>query len=558
FVEVVVEMRVFVAVAVVILPEGVGVEVRHGDGLIRGGGSVVAVGVVLAYVVAGPLFIALAGIDAIPWIVPWRFGIEREFGFGEREQGRRMDVGRARHLLDDLGARVLGARARQNAQGRPNLLDPSLRQTTEEVFRRHIAEMRVGAEGVAGDARDEPAVASPDRAREDACEHLARDDAQALAVVREPAALGDRLDELRPGRMRRAIGLDRDVLGVESEDKQADQGHVVARIDLEALDQRLGAQRADDLSSLLGDLGTGLLRRRRVVASADRTILALCHVWLGDAEDHFVDLAVARIDREADLVALLRLRPGAIRSRRQFLAAVFVDLDPGAVLRHVRVDPRALGGDEGLAVDREAIVLCALGEKVFLPDDAEGLAFGLAEFAVPGEEARLLQRLAHLPPNNALALLGFELLPHRGLVLAQGGGNRAELAFPRHVARADLVENGGVDSRQQAQLADLAQGNRERAGDGLFRPVLGGETFDGAPQVHSRHRSADDILADRAHMVVVVGIFDEDINFREADRDGDADASRAIGDRQFAVLFRDDRRLKDTDGADAGGKRCVG
>ena len=58
-------------------------------------------------------------------------------------------------------------------------------------------------------------------------------------------------------------------------------------------------------------------------------------------------------------------------------------------------------------------------------------------------------------------------------------------------------------------------------------------------------------------MVVVVGILDEDVDLGEADRDGDADASRAIGDRQFAVLFRDDRRLEDADGADAGGKRRV-
>src|SRR5208337_4556483 len=251
--------------------------------------------------------------------------------------------------------------------------------------------------------------------------------------------------------------------------------------------------------------------------------------------------------------------PGAIRSRRQFLAAVFVDLDPGAVLRHVRVDPRALGGDEGLAVDREAIVLCALGEKVFLPDDAEGLAFGLAEFAVPGEEARLLQGLAHLPPNNALALLGLELLPHRGLVLARGRGDRAQFLFSRHVARADLVQNGGVDGRQQAQLADLAQGNRERGGDRLFGPVLGGEAFDRAPKVDGRDGGAHDILADRTHMVVVVGILDEDVDLLEADRDGDADAPRAIGDRQFAVLLlRDDRRLEDADRADAGGKGRVG
>src|SRR5208337_121358 len=200
-------------------------------------------------------------------------------------------------------------------------------------------------------------------------------------------------------------------------------------------------------SPLLGDLRARLLRRGRVVASVGRTILALRRFGLGDAEHHFVDRAVARMDRKADLVALLRLCPGAMRPRRKLLTAVLVDLDPSAVLRHVRVDPCALGGDEGLAVNFESIVLVSLGEKVFLPDDAEGLAFGLAEFGVLGEEVRLLQRLAHLPPNYALALLGLELLPHRGLVLARGGGDGSELAFPRHVARADLVENGVVDSR---------------------------------------------------------------------------------------------------------------
>jgi hypothetical protein len=59
-------------------------------------------------------------------------------------------------------------------------------------------------------------------------------------------------------------------------------------------------------------------------------------------------------------------------------------------------------------------------------------------------------------------------------------------------------------------------------------------------------------------MVVVVRIFDEDVDLGEADGDGHADAPRAIGDCQFAVRFRDDRRLKDADGADAGGKRGVG
>jgi hypothetical protein len=71
-----------------------------------------------------------------------------------------------------------------------------------------------------------------------------------------------------------------------------------------------------------------------------------------------------------------------------------------------------------------------------------------------------------------LALPGLELLPHRGLILSRGRGDRAQFLFFRHVARADLIENRGVDGRELTQLADLAEGNRERGGDGFFRPVL--------------------------------------------------------------------------------------
>ena len=148
-------MRVFVGVAAAILSEVVGVEARQGDRAFRGGGSFVALG--FADVVADPFLIVLAGI-VTPRIFPWRFGVEREFGFGECEQGRGMHVGRARRLLDDFGARVLGARAQQNAQARSDLLDPGFRQATEEVFPRHIADVGVGAEGVDRDARDTPAV----------------------------------------------------------------------------------------------------------------------------------------------------------------------------------------------------------------------------------------------------------------------------------------------------------------------------------------------------------------------------------------------------------------
>jgi hypothetical protein len=57
-------------------------------------------------------------------------------------------------------------------------------------------------------------------------------------------------------------------------------------------------------------------------------------------------------------------------------------------------------------------------------------------------------------------------------------------------------------------------------------------------------------------MIVVVRIFDKDVDLGEADRDGDADASRAGGDRQLTVLFGDGRRLENADGADVGGKRA--
>ena len=60
FVEFVLEMGVFVS-AVAVLPEVVGVEARHGDRSIRGGGSFVALG--LGNSVADSLLIVLAGMS---------------------------------------------------------------------------------------------------------------------------------------------------------------------------------------------------------------------------------------------------------------------------------------------------------------------------------------------------------------------------------------------------------------------------------------------------------------------------------------------------------------
>ena len=115
-----------------------------------------------------------------------------------------------------------------------------------------------------------------------------------------------------------------------------------------------------------------------------------------------------------------------------------------------------------------------------------------------------------------------------------------------------------MDGREQPQLADLADGNGERGGDGLFGPVFRGEAFDGAPKVDRGHGRAHDVFAHRPHLVVVVGVFDQDVDFGEAEFDGDADTPGAVDDGEIAVLFGDGRRLEDADGLDAGGQRRVG
>src|SRR5580692_10926797 len=306
------------------------------------------------------------------------------------------------------------------------------------------------------------------------------------------------------------------------------------------------------------DLWPGLLRDGRLVAIAvGRASLAFLRFRFGHAEDDFMDRAVAGTDRESDLVALFRLSPYRLSLWRQLLATVFIDVEKDAVLRHVGVEPCTLSGHEGLAVDGEAIVLVPFREQVLLPGDAEGGALVFAEFSVSGEEAGLVERLGEPPPEDALALLRFELLPDGGLILARGGGDRAKLLFSWHVARADLIEDGGMDSREKTELTDLAHGNGERGRDRLFGPVLRGEAFDGAPEVDRGHRSADDVFAHRPHLVVVVRVFDQDVDLGKADLYGDSDPPRAVGDGELVVLFGGGGRLQDTDGFDAGGERRV-
>ena len=339
-----------------------------------------------------------------------------------------MNVGRASGFCDDGGASVLDALAWQDVQARSDSFYRRLGEAREEFLGRHIAEASVRADGVASDPGRKATIAMAERAGEDIGERLARDDAQAFDVVAEASALGDRLNKFRAGCMPGTMCLDRDIAGVQGKDEQPDQGRVIDSVHFETLDQRLGAQRADDLVTLVGNLGSGFLRDGRLVAlAAVERVLAFLRFRFGHAEDDFMDGPVARMDCEADLVALLRLRPCALRLWRQLFAAVFVDVEQDAVLGHVGVEPCTLSGHEGLAVDGEAIVLVPFGEQVLLPDDAECRALVLAKLGVPGEEAGLVERLGDPPPDDALALLRFELLPDCGLILARGGGDGAKL-----------------------------------------------------------------------------------------------------------------------------------
>src|ERR1700722_14895987 len=297
--------------------------------------------------------------------------------------------------------------------------------------------------------------------------------------IQKAPAPGDRLKKFCSGCIPGIACRDRDIAGVQGKDEQPDQGRVIDSVHFEPLDERLGTQRADDLCSLVRDLGSGFLRGESLVlAVAARSVLAFLCFRFGHAEDNFVDRAVAGTDRESDLVPLSRLGPGRLSLWRQLFAAVFIDVEQDAVLGHVRVEPGALRGRESLAVDSEPIILVPFGEQVLLPDDGECGALVLAELGVLGEEAGPFERLGNLPPERAFAPLRLELLPDGRLILARRGGEGAKLLLSWHVARADLIEDGGMDSRKKTELTNLADGDGEGGRDGVFRPVFGGEGLD--------------------------------------------------------------------------------
>ena len=153
-------------------------------------------------------------------------------------------------------------------------------------------------------------------------------------------------------------------------------------------------------------------------------------------------------------------------------------------------------------------------------------------------------RCAALMGRNSGASASADLRRPRWLTMA------TKLLLSWHVARADLIEDGGMDSRKQPQLTDLADGNGERGGDGLFGPVLRGEAFDGAPEVDRGHGRPHDVFAHRPHLVALVGVFDQDVDLGEADLYRDADPPGAVGDGELATLLGGGGRLQDANGFD--------
>src|SRR3984957_10443556 len=108
-----------------------------------------------------------------------------------------------------------------------------------------------------------------------------------------------------------------------------------------------------------------------------------------------------------------------------------------------------------------------------------------------------------------------------------------------------------MDSRKKTELPHLADGDGGGGCDGVFRPVFGGEGLDITTKVSRGHRRADDVLAYRPHLVLVVWVFDQDVDFGQSEFDGETHAPGAVDDCERAVLLGHGRRLDNADDLDA-------
>ncbi len=163
-----------------------------------------------------------------------------------------------------------------------------------------------------------------------------------------------------------------------------------------------------------------------------------------------------------------------------------------------------------------------------------------------------------MPGNIGLALLRLVLFPDLGLFLGRGGGDRAQLLLVRHAAERHHVEHRRMQMRQQLQAADGAHRQRQRVADRLLVPALGLEPLDRAPDVHTRHRGADQVLGDRAHRIGgLVSIAHHHVDCRQSGLDRGLHPAVANDDHQPVVLRDDGGRLDDADRLDRGDQLLV-
>ena len=159
-----------------------------------------------------------------------------------------------------------------------------------------------------------------------------------------------------------------------------------------------------------------------------------------------------------------------------------------------------------------------------------------------------------------MALLRLVLLPDLGLFLARCGGDGAQLVLVRHAAaRHDSRASAGCRWASSLRRLTVRTGKRERVGDRLLGPALRLQRLGGAPDVHTGHRGADQVLRHRAHGVGgLVGVADQRRRSRSRPAAMAALARRLpVDDHEPAVRLLDARRLEDADRLDGGDELLV-
>ncbi|MNI34169.1 hypothetical protein D3C73_881520 [compost metagenome] len=328
--------------------------------------------------------------------------------------------------------------------------------------------------------------------------------------------------------------------------------------------QSVGSEIADHVLALLGDIGAclrrcGAIAINDVVATRRRATL-----WFRRLRHPVVDgldLAVS-VEIEARMVRFGGLAVDLARLLRQFRLAPAVHLDDGAALRQVRRHPFMLGAKIAFDIGGVAAVLIGRREQILDPFDTVGLAQIVAKAGILRIHALLGQCIRHRPPGGRITLLRFMRLPDFLLLDFACSRDDLQLLFGRHIAQRHLFEHGRQDIGQQAQFADLANGQGKSDGNHFFCPAEGDEPLDTAPLVDRVQRFAHAVFDHRAHGPVVVrGVDDEDLDFLQASGDREADAAMAhVDDKAITAIGfrRDDGWLDDTDGLDGRQHQRIG